>query len=781
MNHGDIETMIQSNQNSCTTTNSRMTSYLNHSDSDDEDQPPALSDYALALLQKDKDSQLPHEQHHQREKDQIQYRQHNIPKRVNFNNEIKKTTISTSSYPQNDINHTSHTNQSEYETIFTKNVNGELNSIASSSPNERNQKTPSTKFSGSSFNSSFNSDNSNIRSRSSIRRNRMLGSLGPPKRASVRIEEPVLQIQQPIDTVQKDSNESTIKGNDVQMKETASITPKANRISQISKSTNAYSSPSPPPKQRFDFQGLNPYQYCKKYQLPPSELPRLVKLYFEQQKLDTKESLSHNSPARLEEALYTKIEEDLNHDRRSPYKPDPRQKLFKVDNDLKTPAAATHMKNHSSLRTNDNKINVYSDKENQESFPKPNILDSIERKSRVSRKPLVPLSESNNCQQQQQQQQNKLSNTNNLKAVIDRVPKTYQEHHIQKVEPLKAPDLSSSKSSRIISINGKQYEKLELLGKGGSSKVFKVKSMSNKVYAIKKISFDEFDEASIKGFKGEIDLLSKLRDQDRVVRLVDHFLGNGSLLLIMECGDIDLSHVLAKRLDVPLDVEFVRFHANEMLKCVKAVHDAGIVHSDLKPANFLFVKGMLKIIDFGIANAVPEHTMNIYRENQIGTPNYMAPEALIDNNQQLADSTQHHKSTWKVGKPSDIWSCGCIIYQMIYGRPPYGGYQGTQRLLAIMNPDVKIQYPEKGLGGVKVPGTAIETIEACLYRDPTKRWRAQDIIDGPFLKPRVVSEQFINDLVKNAITYGVSKSSISDNELKTLADDVWRRVSQLSL
>ncbi len=751
MNHGDINTMAQSNQTP--NRNSKMSSYLNQTDSDDDDnQPPALSDYALALLQKDKESQIPKQTADQGPQ---QHQNRHLPKRVNFHYDTKRKNEHFIAINNN--NNTAHTNQSEYETIFTKNVHGDLNSIASSSPNEKTQKTPSNKF-ASSHNSSFNSDNSNARSKSAIRRNRMLGSLGPPKRASVKLEDPPLS-SQPTNTIANEAE--TMKENDVLMKEP--ITSSNPNLPQHFKNHTS------PPKTRFDFEGLNPYQYTKKYNLPPSDLPKLVKMYFEQQKNDTRESLNNNSPARLKDALYTKIEKDMHHqDPRSPYKPDPRQKLFKVDKEQK----ASSQRNE--YQGPQDKISVYSDKENQDPIGN-NILNSIERPFKVQRRPLVPLSESN-----QSQQQNRLSQTS-LKSAIERIPKSYQEHHIQQIEPLKAPDLSTKSNSRIISINGKQYEKLELLGKGGSSKVFKVKSMSNKVYAIKKISFDEFDEASIKGFKGEIDLLSKLRDQERVVRLIDHCLGQGSLLLIMECGDIDLSHVLAKRLDVPLDVEFVRFHANEILKCVKAVHDAGIVHSDLKPANFLFVKGMLKIIDFGIANAVPEHTMNIYRENQIGTPNYMAPEALIDNNQHLADSTQHHKSTWKVGKPSDIWSCGCIIYQMIYGRPPYGGYQGSQRLLAIMNPDVKIAYPEKGLGSVKVPGTAIETIEACLHRDPNKRWTAQEILDGPFLKPRVVSEQFINDLVKNAITYGVSKSSINDEELKTLADDVWRRVSQLSL
>lgn len=67
-----------------------------------------------------------------------------------------------------------------------------------------------------------------------------------------------------------------------------------------------------------------------------------------------------------------------------------------------------------------------------------------------------------------------------------------------------------------------------------------------------------------------------------------------------------------------------------MLEAVKVVHDAGIVHTDLKPANFVLVKGALKLIDFGIAKAIPSDTTNIARDQQIGTANYMSPEALCD-------------------------------------------------------------------------------------------------------------------------------------------------------
>ena len=54
-----------------------------------------------------------------------------------------------------------------------------------------------------------------------------------------------------------------------------------------------------------------------------------------------------------------------------------------------------------------------------------------------------------------------------------------------------------------------------------------------------------------------------------------------------------------------------------MLQCVQVIHDEKIVHSDLKPANFVLVKGQLKLIDFGIANAIANDTTNIQRDHQV--------------------------------------------------------------------------------------------------------------------------------------------------------------------
>lgn len=54
-----------------------------------------------------------------------------------------------------------------------------------------------------------------------------------------------------------------------------------------------------------------------------------------------------------------------------------------------------------------------------------------------------------------------------------------------------------------------------------------------------------------------------------------------------------------------------------MLEAVEVIHNEKIVHSDLKPANFVLVKGRLKLIDFGIANAIANDTTNIQRDNQV--------------------------------------------------------------------------------------------------------------------------------------------------------------------
>ncbi|KAF2099476.1 kinase-like protein [Rhizodiscina lignyota] len=300
-----------------------------------------------------------------------------------------------------------------------------------------------------------------------------------------------------------------------------------------------------------------------------------------------------------------------------------------------------------------------------------------------------------------------------------------------------------------MTVNGKTYTQLDKIGKGGSGQVYRVMAENGKLLALKRVKLDEADEAAILGYKGEIELLKKLQSEARVIDLYDWQVDEEKqcLSVLLEMGDTDLSRVIRSKNDADtatLDLPFTRYYWREMLSCVAAVHAHEIVHSDLKPANFLLVQGQLKLIDFGIAGAIDtEHTVNVHRDNHVGTPNYMSPESLQDSNakerQESLSASQSGNGgkvdvplakLMRVGKPSDVWSLGCILYQMTYGRPPFAHIPNPiQRVMAIINPNIIIEYPATGIGGIKVPPALKRTLRACLNRDPTTRPTIAALLD----------------------------------------------------
>lgn len=318
---------------------------------------------------------------------------------------------------------------------------------------------------------------------------------------------------------------------------------------------------------------------------------------------------------------------------------------------------------------------------------------------------------------------------------------------------------SRKKGTSHVVINGKPYRKLDLIGRGGSSRVYNVMAENFKIFAMKRVNLDEADQAAIAGYKGEIDLLRRLENEDRVIRLFDYEVNEdkGVLNVLMEHGEIDFNKMLNEKLksdNAKLDVTFNRQYWKEMLLCVQAVHKQGIVHSDLKPANFLLVKGQLKLIDFGIANAIQDNTVNVHRENQIGTPNYMSPESLICQN--VSMGPQGEVKDIKLGRPSDVWSLGCILYQMTYGQPPFAHIQQQmQRIMAIPNPKVEIQFPGTGIGGAVVPFGLIKTLRRCLTREAALRPTIDELLadSDPFLCPVAISPDMLGRVIGNVVSY----------------------------
>lgn len=333
-----------------------------------------------------------------------------------------------------------------------------------------------------------------------------------------------------------------------------------------------------------------------------------------------------------------------------------------------------------------------------------------------------------------------------------------------------ADTIKSRKRRQHVVINGKTFSQLKKLGTGGSAVVYCVMAENGKMFAVKRVKLGgDLNDTAIAGFLGEVDLLLKLKDSTRVVRLLDHEMDNAkhTLSLLMEMGDHDLQTFVASVKSAPdakLDTVMVRHYWKEMLECVQSVHEYDIVHSDLKPANFLSVCGRLKLIDFGIANAINiEHTVNIHRDSPIGTPNYMSPESLTDTNAPrpgMERSTIDPKTgrVMKLGKASDVWSLGCVLYQLVYGAPPFA-YIPNQlnRVMAITDPKIEISYPIEGLGGVSVPPSLLNTLKRCLQRDQHLRPTVDELLksDDAFLYPEangvVMTEEILARIIGNVV------------------------------
>ena len=225
------------------------------------------------------------------------------------------------------------------------------------------------------------------------------------------------------------------------------------------------------------------------------------------------------------------------------------------------------------------------------------------------------------------------------------------------------------------------YEVTSPLGAGGMGVVYRARDLQLQRDVALKLLPDRFaDNADrMARFQREAQVLAAL-NHPNVAQVYGLEKAVGSSCIVMELVD---GETLAERLKRgPLSASEATDIARQIVDALEAAHERGIVHRDLKPSNIKITPGgVVKVLDFGLAKAatgvgaavgasgVPTQISASLEGVVMGTPAYMSPE-------QARGQT--------VDARSDIWAFGCVLFEMLTGRPAFAGETTTDVLAKIL-------------------------------------------------------------------------------------------------
>jgi len=289
------------------------------------------------------------------------------------------------------------------------------------------------------------------------------------------------------------------------------------------------------------------------------------------------------------------------------------------------------------------------------------------------------------------------------------------------------------------------YKRTEILGQGAYGKVYKGQDLrTGQIVALKKALASSEEEGIPPTSLREISILKSISECEFIVKLLDVIntktkSGKGILYIVFQYLDSDLKAYMVSTngkgnaLSEKISKEF----CFQLLIGIKFCHQKGIMHRDLKPQNLLIENGSkLKIADFGLSRnfCIPIGKFT----HEVVTLWYRSPEILL--------------GAKCYSTPIDLWSIGCILAEMLTGRPFFCGESELEQLLAIFRimgtPTIKNWpsisefkdwhdfpkwMPQKlDLLFPNLKADTIDLLKALLRLDPSKRITAHKALNLPF-------------------------------------------------
>ena len=319
--------------------------------------------------------------------------------------------------------------------------------------------------------------------------------------------------------------------------------------------------------------------------------------------------------------------------------------------------------------------------------------------------------------------------------------------------------LEEEKNQNFENIKIRHFKLGNLIGQGSYGKVYEaLDEERGQLIAVKIIDKNRLNNInySITKIESEIEILSKLHHKN-IVKYYGSSQSKNHLQIYFEyCENGSIEKMLKNYKNFPEKI--IQKYTKEMLEGLEYLHAHSIIHRDIKGGNILVDRnGICKLSDFGVSKKIKDDLDQSNSYSIKGTPNYMAPE-IVKNNDVIT-------------RFSDIWSLGCTVIEMINGKPPWSNIKNPFNVLfKIANSKSPPDIPKNCSFNLR------DFISCCLKINPYERLNVTQLLKHPFITGNLTKEVkndsvFFSEFDDNNVSSDMEKIVILQKKKSGKSDD----------